>query len=159
MLGFRRFVYGAQWAALFLIPIVTVAQSSGWEAITAAGAAVLGFIALLINAIVSTRAKDLRASRAVPPTYAFLTVAFWVVALIFPLSLQHSGDTDTSPSALQGLGLSLAANSAVTQLATALSIVLWIAALLALLLRVHIEVPSEPATTEEPAADSKPAAQ
>lgn len=135
MLGLGRAVFGLQWIALFLIPIFTVATSSGWEFIGAAVAAFVGFVGMLTTVLISTLSRDLRAQQAVPPVYAILTIALWVVAIIFPLSLGHSGDTTSTPSALQNIGVSLTVTEVVTPVTIYLAIGLWIASLIALIAR------------------------
>jgi len=135
MLGFRRVMYWLQWFALVLIPIITVAQSSGWEALFAIGASVVGFLAMLTTALISTLATDLRARRTVPPVYAVLSVILWAVALIYPLTLQHSSDSSSSPSTLERLGVPELADAAATDLTAILCVGLWIASFVAVLAR------------------------
>ena len=155
MLGFRRVVYRLQWVAVFAIPIVTVLCSSGWEAFISLPAAVLGLLAMFTTAIISTVSRDLRAVRAVPPTYAVLSVVLWIVALVFPLALEHSGDSGITPSILETLGLQMNLDPDILLLSGVLSVGLWIGTLVALLGRVRTPAATAPTVPTEPSASGE----
>jgi hypothetical protein len=128
----RKAVRVLQFFALVVIPIVTVASAWGWEFFLAAPVAILAFLGLLVGPIITLRSRTVRLSGTAPAAYAVLSIAIWVVSIVFPLALEHSSDATSSPSPLEGIGLDRATDGVVLWASVGLCVALWIASIIAL---------------------------
>jgi hypothetical protein len=122
----RQIVYGGQWLPTVLLPVWWFAAPGsfqpGWAAILMVFLAPLMFLMSLVPTLISSLNRANRAAGTVPSAYAITCIALWVLAFVFPATIDGASDAETFPSIASSMGMPWAAS------ATPIIGILWFAA-------------------------------